>query len=164
MNSLKSIKPRARSARRKAGGFSLTECLLAVSIAATALLGVVGMLAGAMDSARDSRLRTSAALLARQLAGEAGQMETGAEGGAGQILVVFDSAMQLTKHSLLDGDVQAIYNSGSQDNTDAWFARVERRRAPDNPLLDRVLITVEAPASAPAGQRKAVRYATVAAR
>ncbi len=159
MKNLPPLQPRC-----SAPGFSLAECLLAVSITATALLAVIGMLAGAMSSARDSRLQTTSGMLVRQLAGEARELfQEGAEAPA-DIVVMFDSAMQMMSHSRRDTEVHARYQNGCDEPTAATFVRLQRAPDQDNPLLDRVLITVETPASAPAGQRKTLRYATLAAK
>ncbi len=158
----KCARKQTRRARGHARGFSLAECLLAVSITATSLLGVIAMLAGAMSSARDSRMQTVSGMLVRQLAGEA--RELAREETTGDVVVLYDSAMQMMEHSRRDGSVRARYETGSSASEAATFVRLQRENDRDNPLLERVMITVETPAAAPAGERKVLRYATLAAK
>ncbi len=154
----------ARRAAASASGFSLAECLLAVSITATSLLGVIAMLAGAMSSARDSRMQTVSGMLVRQLAGEVRELARDGAEAPRDLVVLYDSAMQMMGHSRRDGSVRARYQTGSDEPAAATFVRLQREDDRNDPLLERVMITVETPAAAPAGQRKVLRYATLAAK
>ena len=145
-------------------GFSLAECLLSVAITATALLAVIGMLIGALGEARDSRTMTVSGMLVRQLAGEARELMQETDSPR-EVIVLVDSALQVIGHSRSIGDsVGSDYKSGTANPNAFSFARLERKDDPVNPLLERVMITVETPASAPADQRKVFHYATVAAK
>lgn len=153
----------AKSSQR---GFTLTECLLSVTITATALLSVIGLLVGALGSARDSRLQTASGMLVRQLAGEARElMQMQPETAPREVIVLLDHAMQVLGHSRdSGGSLDSEYRAGSSHPLAASFGRLVRTEDAADPLLERVLITVETPASAPADQRKVFHYATCAAK
>ncbi len=145
-------------------GFSLAECLLSVAITATALLAVIGMLIGALGEARDSRTMTVSGMLVRQLAGEARELMQEANSPR-EVIVLVDSALQVIGHSRSIGDsVGSDYKSGTANPSAFSFARLQRNDDPTNPLLERIMITVETPASAPVDQRKVFHYATVASK
>jgi type II secretory pathway pseudopilin PulG len=150
--------------RIRRDGFTLTESLLSVAITATALLSVIGLLIGALSEARDSRAMTIAGMLVRQLAGEA--RELAADPAAPlEVIVLVDSALQVMKHSReTGGGLNGEYQTGSSDPAASSFARMVREVDVSNPLVERIMITVETPASAPAQQRRVFHYATVAAK
>lgn len=155
-----------------ATGFTLAECMLSVAITATSLLTVLGLLTGTLDAARESKDETVAGVLLRQLAGEVRDPDTAAppaappaaaaSGGeaAQPLILLVDDSMKVLQHSRYDGpEVAEAYRSGSLTFAAAAFARVDRLSDPQDPLLDRVIIRVESPASAPEGNRKVRRYA-----
>jgi|GEM_PF-6462446 len=145
-------------------GFTLTECLLSVAITSTALLSVIGLLIGALGEAQDSRSMTSAGMLVRQLAGEARELNQDPNSPS-EVIVLVDSALQVIGHSRnSSGGLSSEYRSGSSNPEAASFARLQRQNDVLNPLLERILITVETPASAPADQRRVFQYATVASK
>lgn len=145
-------------------GFTLTESLLSVAITATALLSVIGLLIGALSEARDSRAMTISGMLVRQLAGEARELAADPNAPL-EVIVLVDSALQVIGHSRENGSsLSGEYRSGSANPTASSFARMVRENDSGNPLLERIVITVESPASAPADQRRVFHYATVAAK
>lgn len=145
-------------------GFTLTESLLSVAITATALLSVIGLLIGALSEARDSRAMTISGMLVRQLAGEARELAEDPYAPR-EVIVLVDSALQVIDHSRENGtSLSGVYLMGSTDPTASSFARLVRENDAENPLLERVVITVETPASAPADQRRVFHYATVASK
>ena len=153
-----------KSTRLSRKGFTLTECLLSVAITSTALLSVIGLLLGALGEARDSRSMTASGMLVRQLAGEAREL-TQDPNAPREVIVLVDSALQVIGHSRRsDGGLSSEYRAGSSDPNAASFARLQRQNDGANPLLERVLITVETPASAPANERRVFQYATVASK
>lgn len=146
-------------------GFTMTECLLSITITSTALLAVIGMLMGTLEGARDSRSETVAGPLVRQLAGEARELAGATEAGAPpqEVVVLLDQAMQVMGHSRMSGArVLEQYAAGASGAEAGWFAKM--RKVPDerDALMDRIVITVESPAGAPQGQRKVLHYATLA--
>lgn len=145
-------------------GFTLTECLLSVTITATALLSVIGMLMGTLGGARDARAETVSGLLVRQLAGEARELAPPSEDEPQkEVIVLLDQAMQVIGHSRVnEGQLKARYDMGTSDQAAAVFASMRRVRDEKDLLMDRILISVETPASAPVGQRKVLQYATLA--
>ncbi len=164
MNFSSSMTVSGASSRR---GFTLTECLLSVTITATALLSVIGLLAGALGEARDSRLQTASGMMVRQLAGEARELMRVEPGSTSprEVIVLLDGAMQMLGHSReASGNLNAEYRSGSSHPVAASFARLLRVDDANDPMLERVLITMETPAAAPAHQRKVFHYATLAAK
>ncbi len=153
---------RTRLASHK--GFTLAESLLSVAITATALLTVIGLLIGALSEARDSRTMTISGMLVRQLAGEARELSSDPTAPR-EVIVLVDSALQVIGHSRDGaGGLASEYQSGSADPVASSFARMVREDDANNPLLERVMITVETPASAPANQRRVFHYATVASK
>lgn len=164
--------PLQLTARHAAAGFTLAECMLSVAITATSLLTVLGLLTGTLDVARESKDETAAGVLLRQLAGEIRELDSAAtptvpptaavsgEQAAQPLIVLVDESMKVLQHSRFDGQgVVENYRDGSPLFTAAAFARVDRWADPLDPLLDRVVIRVESPASAPEGNRKVRRYA-----
>lgn len=165
------------TARRAAAGFTLAECMLSVAITATSLLTVLGLLTGTLDVARESKDETAAGVLLRQLAGEVRESDPAAslpappaaaasgEEAAQPLIVLVDETMKVLQHSRYDGPAVAeAYRSGSPTFAASAFARVDRLADPQDPLLDRIIIRVESPASAPEGNRKVRRYALLSSK
>jgi len=101
-------------------------------------------------------------MLVRQLAGEAREL-TREPDSPKEVIVLVDSALQVIGHSRKEGDnLSEEYSSGSSNPAAASFARLVREDDTSNPLLERVTITIETPASAPVQQRRVFHYATVA--
>lgn len=150
--------------RRSRQGFSLVECILSVAITATSLLGVIGMLTGTLVVARDSKEETISGVLIRQLAGEMRDIQPAAEPGAQSqpLVVLLDESMRILKHSSTPGDnVLPMYASGTGLSGATYFARVDRVPDTQDALMDRVVIRVESPASAPASGRVVRQYAAL---
>ncbi len=140
-------------------GFSLAETLLALAVASSAVLAVIGLLAGALKTALDCRCQTAAGLLAQRLATD-WQSDSSSPG----ILLVDQTLQPLL--SLLDQAeaTEAAYANGSALPTAAHFARIDRLppTASPQPGAARLRIRVESPASAPAGRRQVRSYVTLA--
>jgi hypothetical protein len=162
MNNLSSTSIRAW-VRRKRSAFTLAECILSIGITSTALLGVVGMLAGTLDGARDARVETLSGMMVRQLAGEMRELvaDEGAINQQTEVTVLLDQAMQVLGHSRQGGAVESWYQSGAAAIEASAFARLVWQADPTDPLMNHVVIQVETPASLPAGLRKVVRYAAL---
>ncbi|WP_146848423.1 type IV pilus modification PilV family protein [Brevifollis gellanilyticus] len=155
---------RTKHSRRCQQGFSLVECILSIAITATSLLGIIGMLAGSLSMAKDSKEVTISGVLIRQLAGELRDLPRPAEPGAQAqpLVVLLDESMRILKHSSVPADnVLAMYDSGTSLPSATYFARVDRVVDPNDPLMDSVVIRVESPASGPAGGRTVRRYASL---
>lgn len=145
-------------------GFSLVECILSVAITVTSLLSVIGMLAGTLGIARDCKQETISGVLIRQLAGEIKELPKQAtpDSDPEPLIVVVDEGMKIVHHSLYDGnEIAAMYELGTLDANAASFARIDRFPDPEDPLMDRVVIRVESPASAPSARREVRRYAAL---
>lgn len=143
-------------------GFSLVECILSIAITATSLLAVVGMLVGTLGVARDTKEETVSGVLIRQLAGEIKDLpQPAAPGGKQQPLIVLvDESMKILDHSRFTGSsIKEMYDSGSPTLTASAFARIDRVPDPQDMLMDRIVIRVESPASAPSAIRTVRRYA-----
>jgi type II secretory pathway pseudopilin PulG len=156
--------------RFNARGFSLAESLISIGIASSVLLAVVGLLAGTISGARDSRQETVAGMIAGQISNEMRQWSDagrsiGAANHASEIVVVLDDAMQILQHSVRPSDrgVVSDYAGGSRDLRAAWIARAQRVALPasQDPLMDQMVVTVESPASAPRISRKVSRYVSL---
>lgn len=139
--------------------FSLAETLLAIAVASSAALAVIGLLAGALNTALDCRRQTAAGLLAQRLA-NAWQ----ADSSSPEILLV-DQALQplLSRREQVEA-AEAAYANGSPLPAAAHFARIDQLppAADPQPGAARLRIRVESPASAPAGQRRVHTYVTLA--
>ncbi len=144
-------------------GFSLVESILSVGIASSALLAVIGLLAGTLGGARETRNETVAGMLARQMLAEArDEVQRSTAPVLPQVSVLLvDSAMQPVAHSRTDGGVTGTFKSGSPNLRAAYFARSEVVQSVKQPGMLEAQITVEAPASAPEGKRHVHRYVSL---
>jgi type II secretory pathway pseudopilin PulG len=156
--------------RHSAAGFSLAECMISIGIASSALLGVVGLLAGTLTGMRETRMESASGLIMRQLLAEArdlAQTRVEQTGGAGnqnlEIVVVYDEAMRILEHSVQNPAALSTHTTGSSDQRAFWMGRVIRDPLPlaVDPLMDRLVITVEAPAGQPPESRKVRQYASL---
>lgn len=148
-------------------GIGLTECILSVGITATSLLAVIGMLMGTLKVASETREETSTGVLIRQLVGEIKDLPAvTSEVEAQPMILLVDSSLKVLEHSLAPNGsgITDVYESGSKDLTAASFARIDRVPDPANPRLDRIVIRVESPASAPAAGRTVREYAALSPR
>lgn len=136
--------------------FSLAETLLALAVASSALVAVIGLLAGALNTALDCRRQTAAGLLAQRLATQWPE--------ASEILLVDQALQPLLSKRENTGEVEAAYTEGSALPAAAHFARVDRLppSAASQPGAARLQIRIESPASAPAGRRHVQTYVTLA--
>lgn len=166
----------ARPVPNNHGGFSLAESLISVGIASSVLLAVIGMLAGTLGGARETRSETVASVLARQLAAEAKEELTNLASGPvasnWRMVMLLDQAMQTLGHSRTDASVLAAWETGDSAPRAAYWGRVEllppiqagaaaeegTTLVTETDAVHRLLVTVEAPAAAPAGARKSHRY------
>ncbi|MBB5038354.1 hypothetical protein [Prosthecobacter dejongeii] len=152
------------SLQKSSMGFSLVECILSVAITVTSLLTVIGMLMGTLGVASDSKQETTTGVLIRQLAGEIKDMTPPAkpEDEPEPLIVLVDETMKILEHSRFNNsNVKESYNTGSQLASAASFARIDRVPDPENTLMDRIVIRVESPASAPAENRQVRKYAAL---
>lgn len=140
-------------------GFSLAETLLALAVASSAMMAVIGLLAGALNTSLDCRRQTAAGLLAQRLATDwpAGSSSPG--------ILLVDQALQPLLSQQEQGEAaEAAYADGSRLPAAAHFARIDQLPPATGPQpgAARLRIRVESPASAPAGRRRIHTYVTLA--
>lgn len=147
-----------RTLQARCHGFSLVETLLALSIASSAVVAVIGLLAVSLSLAQQCRTRTAAGQLAQRLA-----MAWRTEVPPPHLLLVDQSLKALLPPEATD-EAQAAYDTGSLHPAAAYFARISAQPASATEIHGtiRLLIRVESPASAPAGRRKVHHYVTLA--
>lgn len=135
-------------------GFSLAETLLALAVASSAAVAVIGLLAGALNTSLECRRQTAAGLLAQQLATDS----------SFDILLVDQALQPLLRHRDQTEATMTAYTQGSPLPTAAHFARIDRLPSPvpAETATERLRIRVESPASAPAGRRQVRTYVTLA--
>lgn len=140
-------------------GFSLMETLVALAVASSAVLAVIGLLAGALNTALDCRCQTAAGLLAQQLT-----TDWPSDSSSPGILLVDQTLQPLLNLREQTEATEAAYANGSLLPTAAHFARIDRLppAASPQPGAPRLRIRVESPASAPAGRRQVHTYVTLA--
>lgn len=115
----------------KLGGFSLIEVLVSILILSFGLLGMVGMQAASLQSNREARLQSAAAVLARELAETIrGNKVEGIKATSNPYLGSFSSPMAATTPSYClnvatgttaCADTTAIANAQMTE----WLARVD---------------------------------------
>jgi hypothetical protein len=141
----------------------LAESIISVGVASSVLLAVIGMLAGTLGGARDTRSETVAGMVTRQMMAEA-------RDDMAQIplptlphvnILLLDSAMQTMARSRDNPGLTGDFKGGSSDLSAAFFARSEVIQSVNHPGMYELQVTVEAPASAPEGKRKSHRYASL---
>ncbi len=140
-------------------GFTLVETTVTAGIISTALLAVLGLFSASMTSSRETREMTGANLLARRLALEVTQADL--LGGKERVVAVFDESMKLVASSLVDANVSSWYDIGANARGARFIASI--KRTPPRPgvvAAAEIVISVESPANAPAGNRKTHRYVT----
>lgn len=141
-------------------GFSLAECMMSIAISGSALLAVIGLLAGGLGNARDAKTETVAGILSRRMIEEAREeLKSGTV--TAQVLdryFVWDSAMQTLDSSLRTGGGEAEFKTGSAKVAAFMVGRYRLTRSLTNPGMMHVEMLIETPAAAPAGQRKVHRY------
>lgn len=137
-------------------GFSLAETLLALAVASSAAVAVIGLLAGALNTALDCRRQTAAGLLAQRLATDWRPDSTD------EILLVDPSLQPLLSRSEQAAETEAAYAGGSPLPAAAHFARIERLPPATERGPLRLRLRIESPASAPAGRRRVQTYVTLA--
>lgn len=144
-------------------GFSLAESLISVGIASSALLAVIGLLAGTLGGARETRSETVAGMVARQMLAEARDDMSGSPAPVLPLarVLLLDSAMQTLARSREDAGLTGTFKSGSMDPQAAYLARSEVEPSSTQPGMLELRITVESPASAPEGKRKVHRYVSL---
>lgn len=136
-------------------GFSLAETLIALAVASGAVVTVIGLLAGALNTALECRHQSAAAQLAWRLAVDR-------DSSASPHILLVDLSLQPlpgTREQL-----EAAYHQGSPLPSAAYFARMDRLPPPQSPgcQANRLRIRIESPASAPAGRRHVRTYVTLA--
>lgn len=139
-------------------GFSLAETLLALAVASSAAMAVIGLLAGALNTALECRRQTAAGLLAQQLT-------TDWTGDSPFEILLVDQALQpLLRHSDQAEAIESAYRNGSHLPSAAHFARIDRLPSPSPAEMaaGRLRICIESPAGAPAGRRQVRTYVTLA--
>lgn len=140
-------------------GFSLAETLLALAVASSAVMGVIGLLAGTLNTALECRRQTAAGLLAQRLAAT-----WQADSTSPEILLV-DQALQplLSRHENAAA-TETAYAQGTLLPSAAHFARMDLLPAKTDKEISaaRLWIRIETPASAPANRRHVQSYVTLA--
>lgn len=151
------------SKRLRRAGFSLAESVISVGIASSALLTIIGLMAGTLGGARETRTETVAGMLARQMAAEARDDLARVPAPSLPLvnILLLDSAMQTLERSREKAGLTGTFQSGSQDLRAAYLARSQVEPSTTQPGMMEVRITVEAPASAPEGKRNVHRYVTL---
>ena len=153
--------------RRGSAGFSLAESIISIGIASSVLLAVVALLAGSLGGARDTKTETVAGMVARRLMAEA-RHDVNVSGmvAAGEVtnLLLLDDAMQPVATSRTGALSEGDYERGSADPRAVYVARSARVPSVRQPGMLDLEIRVETPASAPRGQRKVFRYASLLSR
>ncbi len=150
--------------QRPPQGFSLVECMLSVAITVTSLLAVIGLLMGSLGAARVSKQETTSGMLVRQLAGEIRDVAppTTPDGVQQPLILLVDETLKILEHSSVNGSkLKETYMTGSPKTSAAFFARIDRVADAENPVMDRIVIRVESPASAPAANREVHKYAVL---
>jgi uncharacterized protein (TIGR02598 family) len=145
-------------------GFSLAESIISIGIASTVLLSVVGLLAGTLGGARDTKTETVAGMVARRLMAEARHEVHQAVGTVvvpSANLLVLDGAMQPLASSQQGGVSEGDFERGVNDPKAQFLARASRVQSVRQPGMLDLVITVETPAAAPKGQRKVFRYVSL---
>lgn len=140
-------------------GFSLAETLLALAVASSAVVTVIGLLAGALNTALDCRRQNAAGLLAQRLA------TTWPAGSSSPEILLVDQALQPLLSRREQAEVtEAAYANGCLLPAAAHFARIDLLppAAAQPPGAARLRIRVESPANAPAGRRQVHTYVTLA--
>ena len=138
--------------------FSLAETLLALAVASSAFLGVLGSLAAALNTSLECRQQTAAALLAQQMAGQ------WSADGRGDIVLVNDALQSLLSRRERPSETEAAYVDGSSLPSAAHFARIDRLPAGTaaTRTAERLHIRIETPAGAPVRRRQVHSYVTLA--
>lgn len=144
-------------------GFSLAESIISVGVASSVLLAVIGMLAGTLGGARDTRSETVAGIVTRQMMAEARDDIAATPPPVLPLvnILLLDSAMQTMTRSRDNSGLTGEFRGGSNDLRAAFFARSEVTLSMNHPGMYELQVTVEAPASAPEGKRKVHRYASL---
>ncbi len=147
-----------RTLHARGHGFSLVETLLTLSVASSAVMAVIGLLAISLSLGQQCRTQTAAGQLAQRLA-----MAWRTEVQPPHLLLVDQSLNALLPPEAAD-KTQAAYDTGSLHPAAAYFASISAQPAPAGETNGaiRLLIRVESPASAPAGRRKVHHYVTLA--
>jgi Tfp pilus assembly protein PilV len=144
-------------------GFSLAESMISVGIVSSVLLAVVGMLAGTLGGAQDTKMETVAAMVVRQMAAEArADVERVASPDLPLVNVLMvDGAMQTMAHSRVDAGLIETFQTGSEDLRAMYFARSKVTPSEWVRGMFELHVTVESPASAMEGKRKVRRYVSL---
>lgn len=156
-------------------GFSLVEIVLALSVIAFALVGIMGLFPVAMKSAQESQRETRATLIARQIFSDLRVFS-----GTNRLLVrgpsVTDTASLITNFILannstvylaFDSEGRGVTNNlagstFSNSVADATFlaaVAVDTNTGVSN--LSRVQTTIETPAAAPSTNRSKYTFVTL---
>lgn len=153
---------RTRFFRSSAKGFTLVETTVSAGIISTALIAVLGLFSASMSTSRDTRDMVGANLLARRMAAEATRADLMQNREV--VVAAFDQALNLLETSAAHAEVEGWYEAGAPVARAALIVRMERIQ-PETGIIaaPRLVISVESPASAPAGRRKTHRYVTQAA-
>jgi len=148
-----------RAVQRLKRGFTLVETTVTAGIISTALLAVLGLFSASMTTSRETREMTGANLLARRLSLEVTQADV--LGDNNRVVAVFDESMKLVASSLIDGNVASWYNTGAAARNARFIVSIDRTPPQLGVIAaSEIVISVESPATAPAGNRKAHRYVT----
>lgn len=149
--------------RFRPAGFSLAESIISVGVASSVLLAVIGMLAGTLGGARETRTETVAGIVTRQMLAEArDDMSAISPPVLPHVnVLLLDSAMQTLAHSRDNAGLNGDFKIGASDLRAAFWARSEVMLSVNHPGMLELQVTVEAPASAPEGKRKVHHYVSL---
>jgi Tfp pilus assembly protein PilV len=140
-------------------GFTLVETTVTAGIISTALLAVLGLFSASMTTSRETREMTGANLLARRLNLEV--MQADLMKNRNEVVAVFDESLRLVASSLENQNVNGWYQAGASIKEASYVVKVTREVPPASVIAaSEIVISVESPAVAPAGNRKAHRYVT----
>jgi Flp pilus assembly pilin Flp len=154
-------------------GFTLVEIALALGVVAFALVAIIGMLPVALESARESKLQTQAAFVARSIfngltvaSGAQAMVLTSSSGGNSDFTAVpLPPDSEQIFHAAYDASGRFLgpagsYEDGSGMPPSALFATRLSLRPRNDGLTDSIL-SVEAPAQARTENRKRYVFTSV---
>lgn len=147
-------------------GFTLAETTLSAGIISTALIAVLSLLSSGISSTIDSRIETASSILARRLAAEASAQELPEDGSPVEEDALFDTSLTCLASTASSSGAASLsewQEKGAPQVGATFFTTIRKEPPTATTPLPRVVVTVEAPASAPAGKRRLYRYVTLAA-
>lgn len=148
------------SFRNKSGGFTLAETVLSATIASSALITALSLMASGVSATKDSHREVASVLLARRVTGEIQRQAD--RNDASLHVQVYDVAQQPLAKSENANWSEADYAAGASLFQASYLVSWQLTPpAANEPQVAGVKITVEAPASARKENRHTYTYATL---